>query len=198
MKSLKAFFAQGFRIKGFSTLTFFLATALPFMIVATANSNPSDQIQLATPYTQPDEQVFPAVAAQMVDVGCFGSFNGFLFSFSIGAFESCWAPIYSIHICYSTGNRVTAISCPAGWRIDDSPGNLIEDKSIIFLTQNNPINPGQVGGPFVLYSETNHLRISWYPTDANGNLLGKVSMETLTCATPTDATTWGQVKALYR
>lgn len=198
MKALRVLFSQGFGIKGLSILTIFLASLLPVLIAATANSNPPDQIQLATPYTQPDEQVFPAVAAQIVDVSCFASFSGFLFSFSIGAFESCWAPIYSIHICYTTPSRVTAISCPAGWRIDDSPGNLIEDKSINFLTQNNPINPGQVGGPFVLYSESNHLRISWYPTDSNGNLLGKVSMETLTCATPTDATTWGQVKALYR
>lgn len=198
MKALRLLFAQALSIKAISFLAIALLSALCIAIVPAANSEPADQNQLATPYTEPDEQVFPGVAAQMVDITCFGSFNGFLFQFNIAAFEGCWAPIYSIHIEYPITNRVSAISCPAGWTVDHS-GILQENGSVMFLTQNNPINPGQASGPFTLYSETNHLRISWYPMDADGNLIGKVSMETLTCSTSTeDNSTWGQIKSLYR
>ncbi len=199
MLALLAFLDQKFQ-KRRSLVSLVLGTIGVLVLVSGyADANDPNHLNLGIPYSEPDEQVFPTVAACITEISCSNASGGFVFFFKVLAFEECWKPIYSIHLDINGPNGVTAASCPAGWiAYDESGGHLMEQRSLIFSTETSPINPGESVGPFGICCEINHLTISWYPRDADGELLGKVTTENFSCATYSEPSTWGKVKALYR
>ncbi|MGQ9603933.1 MAG: hypothetical protein ACUVUU_06935 [bacterium] len=177
-----------------------ILSIITISVIFYGSANCDEQVhsQLGLPYSEPDEQVFPSTAAIITDITCHNRPDGFVFYFNILALENCWEPIYSVRLDCDASNHITSVSCPTGWASDDRDGDRLGECHLVFSTRDNPIHPGEVMGPFGIYSESNCLHLSWYPRDEDGLLLGKVRTEIFNCTISSEPSTWGKIKALYR
>jgi hypothetical protein len=150
------------------------------------------------PYDEGDREDVPSAAARISGLRCSGVHGGCCYSFDIEVFESCWKPVYSIRIEQIGPSFVEPVSWPRGWSAETVPALLGSPNTTVFSTVEEPIQPGTLVSGFALVSYAATASFRWFPADANGILLGRATRVDLACATESEPSSWGSIKALYK
>ena len=150
------------------------------------------------PYEPGSPQTIPGTAARLTNAKCFRTYDGAVYTFDVEVFGACWKPIYSIRFFPLEGITFQPVAWPQGWNLVEAPAHVLASEPIALATQSAPIEPGMKLGGFAMSSHSAPLVFSWYPADDRGNLVGKISKESLECPLSTEPGTWGSIKAMYR
>jgi hypothetical protein len=151
----------------------------------------------STPYGEGDRDHLPSAAARITGIECIRSPRGLLLTFDVRVFETSWTPVYSVFIEDTGDGYLQPVNCPSGWTMLGD-GAFSGSDLVVYSTDSDPILPGQMMAGFSLLVPGGKTSLRWYPTDASGELVGKVTREDFSCPTSLKERTWGGVKSLYR
>jgi hypothetical protein len=152
----------------------------------------------AIPYEEEDREHIPSAAARISDVRCSRASGWYYYEFAVEVFPTCWDSIYSIDFVEIEDVSLHPVAWPSGWSATGEPENLMTPEVVSFYTQTNPMLPGTRLSGFAVTSPTNRLTFRWYPKDASGVLIGKITKQEFTCPTDLEPQSWGTIKAMYR
>jgi hypothetical protein len=151
------------------------------------------------PYSPGETQQVPSAAARIANVTCVRTGEGYLFTFDVEVFPSCWKPVYSIRVVdVPEDASLRPAACPSGWDAGQTQTLIPVAGGFAFRTESNPISPGIRLSGFAVSAGLSPIVVRWYPTDQNGMLIGKASRLDLACPTGTEPGTWGSIKAIFR
>jgi hypothetical protein len=150
------------------------------------------------PYEEGGRENIPSATARISCVRCTHVYGGERYDFEIEVFDFCCEPVYSIEFEALEGSAIEAVAWPKGWSSGIMPEVLITPDKVVFETESNPIQAGASMAGFSVLSITGRTVLRWFPANEQGLLMGKVTREDLSCATASESSTWGSLKALYR
>ncbi len=149
------------------------------------------------PYDPGGTDDMPSAAARIINLVSSPVPGGCRYSFDIEVFPTCWKPVYHFQIDLLAASVIDPASWPADWVSERIPSTLHSTGSIVFSTSGEPIRPGEILQGFAIISYSGEASFRWYPADDEGILIGKITRLELGCATATEASTWGSIKAIY-
>jgi hypothetical protein len=152
----------------------------------------------AIPYDQGGVDDVPSAAARIVNQVTSPVPGGCRYSFDIEVFETCWKPVYCLRIDQLGSSIVGPAAWPADWVAEQVPPTLSAAGSIVFSTSERPALPGDILRGFAVVSYAAEAALRWYPADAEGVLMGKVTRLDVGCSAAAGMTTWGGIKSDYR
>jgi hypothetical protein len=169
------------------------STIFLVMIAGHALSDP------VIPYEPGDTQTFQGTAARLVNIRCTNTYDGCIFTFDLEVFASAWRPVYAVRFLKTDDGPISPVDWPTGWSVQ-MPLALVpsEGTEIVIRTATDPIQPGSQRAGFAISGHAIPLVFKWSPEDENGALIGKSSIECLTCPVSAEPGTWGAIKAMYR
>jgi len=175
-----------------------LSTVLCISLILSAGvlSNPAETGE-ALPLNHTTDEVFPSAAARITNVCCSSSNGSQIFTFDVEVFEEAWCPIYAIEIERASAASLEPIAWPSGWTGNVISGVTSPGSKVVFTTDSSPLLPGSSLAGFAIRSDCNRVLIRWYPEDADGMLVGKVTLVEFSCPTNSESKTWGFIKAIY-
>jgi hypothetical protein len=150
------------------------------------------------PYDQGGTDDVPSAAARIINLGSSPVSGGCRYSFDIEVFGTCWKPVYHLRIDQPAKSIVDPPSWPTGWVAEQIPSTFRSAGSIVFSTSGEPVRPGEILEGFALVSYSGEASFRWFPADDEGILIGKITRIELGCATATEGSSWGSIKAIYR
>jgi len=150
------------------------------------------------PYDPGETNDMPSAAARIVNLASSPVPGGCRYSFDIEVFPTCWKPVYHLQIEGLAATVIDPASWPADWVAERMPSTLRASGPIVFSASDEPIWPGEILQGFALVSYSGEAAFRWYPADSEGILIGKITRVEVGCATATEPSTWGSIKAIYR
>ena len=150
------------------------------------------------PYDPGEINDMPSAAARIVNLASSPVPGGCRYSFDIEVFPTCWKPVYRLQIEGLAATVMDPASWPVDWVAEKIPSGMKSAGPIVFSTLDEPVRPGEVLQGFALVSYSAEAAFRWYPADSEGIRVGKITRVELGCATATEPSTWGSIKAIYR
>jgi hypothetical protein len=188
------------RIRADHSVSFFARTAAAALALLTLTADPvlCSGTSTGVPYREGNREHLPSAAAELRDMACTCLTQGWLHSFTLHVFASCWTLVYSVEIIDAGGTGIEPYSWPPGWTATGIPQDLGSSDRVVFSTVTDPIAPGTCLSGFGVTSSSPWVVVRWYPADGSGSLIGKMSRLQLSCPTSAEPVLWGSLKALYR
>jgi len=150
------------------------------------------------PYDPGGTDDVPSAAARIINLASSPVPGGCRYSFDIEVFPTCWKPVYYLKIDKLAESMLDPASWPTGWVAEQIPPTFRSAGSLVFSTSGDPVLPGEILQGFAVVSYSGEATLRWYPADDEGILMGKITRLELGCATATESSTWGSIKAVYR